>query len=282
MPTNVYNRCKQCDRLLPDTLICPVCSSELVQLRTEQVNTRAALLLLVDRVKEIRGYWTESLDNAMMNAELVLRSTTTRPPSHIKIEPKAGQCPFCKLLHDPTKTNCNDPQTGEMIRRAGPINPLRLHAVLMAEPPSLTCTQFLEHAKNSMDAALDELIAANKLASGLASLLLLDMIENTGVMRARIHRILHELRSDEQKQALEKASNEAEHHGINPQSVHPKPMIAPGCGGKGDKRNLTELHPATGTRGRIVRDEATGETFRCCYSCGRPQDEHTGDQCPNP
>lgn len=32
-----------------------------------------------------------------------------------------NKCPFCKLVHDPTKTNCNDPKTGALIRRAGPL-----------------------------------------------------------------------------------------------------------------------------------------------------------------
>lgn len=30
-------------------------------------------------------------------------------------------CPFCHLRHDPEKTHCNDPHTGALIRRAGPV-----------------------------------------------------------------------------------------------------------------------------------------------------------------
>lgn len=31
------------------------------------------------------------------------------------------KCPFCQLLHDPEKSHCNDPRTGALIRRKGPI-----------------------------------------------------------------------------------------------------------------------------------------------------------------
>lgn len=37
---------------------------------------------------------------------------------------KGGRCPFCSLLHDPEKSNCNDPKTGALIRRRGPVEAL--------------------------------------------------------------------------------------------------------------------------------------------------------------
>lgn len=31
-------------------------------------------------------------------------------------------CQFCNLRHDPEKSNCNDPRTGALIRRRGPVD----------------------------------------------------------------------------------------------------------------------------------------------------------------
>lgn len=140
MPTNEYKRCPKCDRILPDTPVCPVCSSK-------QVRLREALKLLVSRVYDVKGYWTENLDTAMQQAE-----------AELKLDPAA---------------------------------PLQLAAT-----PPLTCNQFLEHARDSMDAALGELQEANKTCGGLASLLLLDMIRETGVMAARIRAILRAASND--------------------------------------------------------------------------------------
>lgn len=162
-------------------------------------------------------------------------------------------CQFCQLIHDPEISNCNDPLTGALIRRAGPIAKPKptfhlcvnadcnrlvpdtadvcqhcqtnqtgrfsegeivvrvfggkfAHSVLSSalqsihpDNPQLTCVQFLEHARNSMDAADAELQGANKLASGMASLLLFDMIREVCVMAARIRAILAAAKDAEEK-----------------------------------------------------------------------------------
>lgn len=209
MPTEKFNRCTKCQRLLPDTDICPHCG--LLNLRRRPGPVRAALILLVDRVKEIKGYWTESIDNAMLQAELALRPSTTERPPNLILEPKAA----FESIHP--------------------------------DNPPLTCLDFLSEARDSADAMLAELTEANKTCSGMASLLLLDMIREASVMCARIRRIISAASSD---------------------------------AGNG-KRKLTMVHPATENRGAIMRDEGTGQNVRCCYRCGRPQDEHVdGGACP--
>lgn len=182
-------------------------------------------------------------------------------------------CPFCHLKHDPEKSHCNDPLTGALIRRAGPIatpgrvytpvkldltpfgalqllvgrvkaftvlgehsrleldeamgkaeevlkrETLRLMQPLNDPPP--TCVQWLEHARDSMDAADAELQGANKLASGMASLLLLDMIRETATMCARIRAILSAAKAAEVIVTMPGTSKEldcpaASIRGVNP------------------------------------------------------------------
>lgn len=49
-----------------------------------------------------------------------------------------NKCPFCQLLHDPEKTHCNDPHTGALIRRAGPITELPPPGMTKIPPVPLT------------------------------------------------------------------------------------------------------------------------------------------------
>lgn len=66
------------------------------------------------------------------------------------------------------------------------------HAALMRlADTEYTCEQRLEFARDFLDSAVIELQEANQTASGLASLLLLDMIEKSCVMSARIRAILN-------------------------------------------------------------------------------------------
>lgn len=47
---------------------------------------------------------------------------------------KSGICQFCHLFHNPEKSNCNDPKTGELIRRRGPITKPELQKIVAGAP----------------------------------------------------------------------------------------------------------------------------------------------------
>lgn len=115
-----------------------------------------ALDLLVRRVNEIKGQWTESLDTAMQRAKEVIQREQDR---------------LSKLAR-------------AMMQSIHPDN------------PPLTCQQHLEHARDAADSMLDELTEANKTCGGLASLLLLDMVRETSVMASRIRAIIQAASSD--------------------------------------------------------------------------------------
>lgn len=146
-----------CNRLVPDTApVCPHCGT--YQLRRRPDPVRSALTTLVACVRacekvDMHSEPTPQLDAAILQAELALRLGSKRPV-HISLDPKAA----FQSIHP--------------------------------DNPPLTCTQFLEHALDSAVAMLSELQEANKLAGGMAHLLLLDMIENASVMAARIRAIL--------------------------------------------------------------------------------------------
>lgn len=186
------------------------------------------------------------------------------------------KCPFCQLLHDPTRSNCNDPATGALIRRAGPLTDLRYSPLVTPRPENQplqsaiagrvykpvelqltpfgaldllvrridecghrgfsddfmaayhhagevvkrertrlsqlavemmqsglpenapTCIHHLEDARDAMDAVVAELQAANKdrTCGGMASLLLLDMIDKSTTMQSRIRAIMNAASSD--------------------------------------------------------------------------------------
>lgn len=146
-------KCAFCHRLMAASATrCPHCGKVVMKRRPDPI--REALVTLMGRVLEIKGQWTESIDNAMQQGHQAL----------------------------------GGPDHAALMRMANPdLN------------PPLTCVQFLEHARDSMDAADGELQAANKLASGMASLLLLDMIRETATMAARIRAIISAAKDAEGK-----------------------------------------------------------------------------------
>lgn len=80
--------------------------------------------------KEIARTWAErlvvALDLVSVGSVLKLHCVQEHILSALvqaREQDKKGdeKCPFCNLRHNPEKSHCNDPRTGALIRRRGPI-----------------------------------------------------------------------------------------------------------------------------------------------------------------
>lgn len=200
----------ECNRLVPaGASTCPHCGT--YQLRRRPDPIRTALTNIVDAVRSCIDVRMPTLDAAMMQAELALRPCA-EPPVGFSIEPKR--------FTDGTPIELKSDGPGATVAAA-------FQSIHPDNPPP-TCIDFLGLARDSMDAAVAELQAANKdrTCGGLASLLLLDLIRESSTMAFRIRAVLNA------------ASNEAgaKRGGVNPMSEHGQAMakfVVAAKGGKG-------------------------------------------------
>lgn len=106
----------------------------------------------------------------------------------MKVNEPFKACVQCTRLLPVSATSCEHCGTPIVNLQERVVSP---GAMDIAATPEPSCTEMLEYARDSADAMLGELKQANATCcSGMASLLLLDMIENATVMAARIRAII--------------------------------------------------------------------------------------------